>query len=76
MSSIAKKKASAGNFRVGDRVTFTFGDKRISGTIIEDRGRIGVKGRRLFAIRARLDHAAESIIEIPAEELRHRPRAA
>lgn len=76
MVSTAKKKKSVRRFRVGDRVTFKFGDKRITGTIIEDRGTIGVKGRRLFAIRVKLDRVAEYIIEIPAEELKRGRSAA
>ena len=76
MTSIAKKKTSVHRFRVGDRVTFRLGDKRITGTIVEDRGRIGVKGRRLVAIRAKLDRVAESIIEIPVEELQRGRSAA
>jgi len=76
MTSSAKKKASARSFQVGDRVTFNLGDKQITGTIVEDRGRIGVKGRRLFAVRAKLDRVADSVIEIPAEELKRRRSAA
>jgi len=40
----------------------------VTGTIIEDRGAIGFKGRRLFAIRFKLDRRAELTVEIPAED--------
>jgi hypothetical protein len=57
-------------FKVGDRVTFLIGRRKLSGRIVEDRGRVGRDGRRLFAIRAKLDDTEESVFELPAEELR------
>jgi len=58
------------DLRVGDRVTFDLGGRRIVGVIIEDRGKIGAWGRRLLVVRARLDRANESVFELPADELR------
>ena len=77
MPSKAKKKTAARRFRVGDRVTFKFGISRVTGTIIEDRGPIGVKGQRLFAIRFKMDPRAESrTVELGAEEFKLRRPAA
>jgi hypothetical protein len=55
--------------KVGDRVRFMFGRRRIVGTIVEDRGPIGAGGRRLYGVRARLDRDSESVLELPADEL-------
>jgi hypothetical protein len=46
----------------GDRVRFTFGGRRILGIIVEDRGSLAGGGRRLYAVRARLDPANESVL--------------
>lgn len=56
--------------RVGDRVSFHFGDRRVVGIVVEDRGAIGADGARLFAVRAKLGGSEPSIIELPAEDLR------
>jgi len=57
-------------FRVGDRVRFPFGPSKAAGTIIEDRGPIGVGGRRLYRIRFQF-HADEEPMhtELPATDL-------
>lgn len=50
---MAKKKMPAEPppaFKVGDRVTFPFGSGEVSGIIVEDRGCLGVGGRRLYGI--------------------------
>jgi len=38
------------NFRVGDKVKFQFGVGIVNATILEDRGEIGVGGRRLYRV--------------------------
>jgi hypothetical protein len=55
---------------VGTRVSLKFALRRITGTIVEDRGPIGIGGRRLFAVRAKYDGQVESVSEWPAEKLR------
>ena len=37
-------------FHVGDRVQFQLGRRIVQGVVKEDRGPIGVKGRRLYAV--------------------------
>jgi len=56
-------------FGVGDIVSFSFGLRNVAAQIIEDRGPIGVKGRRLY--RVRFDQSADEPIdlEIPEEEV-------
>jgi hypothetical protein len=57
--------------RVGSRVTLTFGGRKVTGTVIEDRGHIGVGGRRLLRVRVELSGVAEPIeVEIPEAELK------
>lgn len=55
----------ARRWKVGDRVRFRFGDRRIRGTIIEDRGNLATGGRRLYRIRFRFDLDPDAIIELP-----------
>src|SRR5688500_5338389 len=52
---------------VGDSVRIRFGAKTVSGQIVEDRGGIGVKGRRLYRIRLLIDDEPTSI-ELPADK--------
>lgn len=61
--------ARAGRLKVGDRVRFTFGSREIEGDIVEDRGPIGVGGRRLYTVRAEMDPTDELLLELPADEL-------
>ena len=45
-----KSQNKLARFRVGDKVQLKFGFEKMTGTIVEDRGRIGVGGRQLFRI--------------------------
>jgi hypothetical protein len=56
-------------YKVGDRVTFVFGSGQASGEIVEDRGCLGVGGRRLYGIRFAFDSGDQRYIEVPEEEL-------
>jgi hypothetical protein len=62
-------------FHRGDSVSFTFGTRTIRGVVKEDRGPIGVGGRRLYQIEFRPEpHSPSmSLIELPADELRTAP---
>ena len=57
------------SFKVGDRVRFRFGMSRATGVIIEDRGCLGVGGRRLYAVRARIDPYNDTVLELRADEI-------
>lgn len=76
MSSRRKKSGSEQRFKVGDRVYFTVGMRRLRGIVVEDRGNIGAWGRRLYSIRTNLDRGEDSVIELPAEELKRKRPAA
>lgn len=56
-------------FRVGDRVTISWGSKPMEATITEDRGLLGVGGRRLYQIEIPLDPFDPIITEFPEEEI-------
>ena len=59
-----------GPFREGDRVSFRFGSEQLEGIITEDRGNLGVGGRRLYEVRAPMSPESEDmVIELPAEDL-------
>lgn len=55
-------------YRKGDQVKFDFGTRTVQGEIKEDRGPIGMNGRRLYLIEFRLGPNGESVshIELPA----------
>jgi hypothetical protein len=56
-------------FRVGDRVRFNLGKRRVSGVVMEDRGAIGVQGRRLFQVDIPLDPFEPMTLELPESEM-------
>jgi len=60
-------------FKVGDWVSFPWGVKDALAQIIEDRGPIGVGGRRLYRIQPALDFI--EAFEMPEVDLKpaHRP---
>jgi len=66
----SRKKTRARPLKVGDRVRFRMGLRRVVGTIVEDRGRIGAGGRRLFAVQVKFEAVEPTILEMPADELR------
>ncbi len=69
MSTTARTKGT--DFaRVGQRVSFRLGTSDVVATVIEDRGPIGINGRRL--VRVKLDpefYGEEHDFEMPVEEL-------
>jgi hypothetical protein len=56
-----------GKFRVGQRVRLKHLFRGKIGEVVEDRGPIGVGGRRLYHVRLRLDPWSEHIV-VRAEE--------
>lgn len=55
--------------KVGDRVRFSFGIRRLTGVIIEDRGLLAAGRRRLYGVRFRIDLGREAVIELPEDEV-------
>jgi hypothetical protein len=68
--SVGKKRPS--RFRVGDPVRFLYGLEKVAGEIIEDRGRLGQYGRRLYRVRINAGREDESSFEIPEEDIESR----
>ncbi|HEX4793915.1 MAG TPA: hypothetical protein VH370_08995 [Humisphaera sp.] len=56
-------------FHKGDRVKFRLGARSVQGRIKEDRGPIGIKGRRLYLVEFRAEPQSPSQIELPADQL-------
>ena len=58
-------------FRKGDRVKFHFVNRPVQGIVKEDRGPIGIKGRRLYLIEFPIESTTPVFaeIELPAERL-------
>jgi hypothetical protein len=60
---------AAGKYRVGQAVRIKHGFRGMIGEVVEDRGRIGVHGRRLYVVKVRLDPWNEHTSELPEESL-------
>jgi hypothetical protein len=59
-----------GPFREGDRVSFQFGTAQVEGTVVEDRGNLGVGGKRLYGVTFRADDVSDPLYtEMEAELL-------
>jgi hypothetical protein len=65
----AKLRGSKDDMQVGDRVSFMFGVKRTTGTVIEDRGHIGVGGRQIVRLVIDIEQDPPMVGELPAEKL-------
>jgi hypothetical protein len=50
-----------GPYAEGDRVRVLWGLTPVEGIIVEDRGNLGVGGRRLYRVRLQLDDISDSI---------------
>jgi hypothetical protein len=55
--------------KVGDKVRFTYAGNVVVGQVHEDRGPIGLGGRRLYAVRYELGKDNWYVNEFPAERL-------
>ena len=68
---VAQIGESVRNFQVGDRVAFRFGPVEVEGDVVEDRGHLGVGGKRLYAVIFRVDDVSDPIyMEYEVEKLR------
>ena len=59
----------AARFHVGDWVSLLYGTRRLVAQVIEDRGRLGVGGRRLYRIRVDQDQGEPDTFEVREEYL-------
>jgi hypothetical protein len=60
-------------FKVGDWVAFRFGARDVTARVIEDRGPIGVKGRRLYRISIASELGEPDAFELPGVDLEPAP---
>jgi hypothetical protein len=51
--------ANPGPFAEGDRVLVPWNPGRIEGVVIEDRGNLGVGGKRLYRVRIQVDDVSD-----------------
>lgn len=63
-------------FHVGDRVKVQLGPRKLTGMISEDRGPIGVRGRRLFQVQVPTDPYEPMILEVAEDEIEAIPPGA
>lgn len=56
-------------FHRGDRVRFRLAGRPLTGLVKEDRGPIGIGGRRLYLVEFRAEPESPSQVELPAEQL-------
>jgi hypothetical protein len=59
-----------GPFREGDRVRFPWGTTEVEATVVEDRGNLGVGGKRLYGVTFLVDDVSPPLYtEMEAEKL-------
>lgn len=73
---MATVNASAPLFRVGDAVSFVHGVRRVWAQIIEDRGDLGINGRRLYRVRVEREATEPRDFEMPEDDLSPAPNKA
>lgn len=62
--------------QVGSDVLLRFGLSTLRGTVVEDRGRLGVGGRRVWRVRVPMEYGGAMTLEVPEGELRLAPDVA
>lgn len=66
--ALAKSNPTEVRYKVGTRVRFRFGFTQLVGRIVEDRGLLGVGGRRLYGIKFFEDEDEPRYTELSADE--------
>lgn len=72
-----EKAIATERFQVGDRVRFPWGGTELEGTVVEDRGFLGVDGEQIVRVRAQFDLGlmrdaevrASRLVKVPADGL-------
>lgn len=55
---------------IGAEVTVRWGLQNVRGVITEDRGAIGIGGRRLYRVDVDLGESSHVVMELPASEIK------
>jgi hypothetical protein len=66
---ISHLKPGPGRYKVGDRVRILYGLRGAVGEVIEDRGKLGVGGERIYVVRIQVDPWNEITPEYPESSL-------
>ncbi len=66
---MSKSRKQGPQFHVGDWVSLLYGTRRVFAQVIEDRGPLGVNGRRLYRIRLDQDQDEAGTFEVREEYL-------
>jgi hypothetical protein len=66
---MGKVKRQPARFRVGSWVSLLYGPRTVLAQVVEDRGPLGWRGRRLYGIRLELSHGVVITLEVPEEDL-------
>lgn len=66
MTRSAQRKAKIG---VGTVVKFMFGVSEVEATVIEDRGPVGVRGRRILRVRLEIEASDPLEFEVPEDDV-------
>ncbi len=77
MATLTEAVMAETRFQIGQPVSFEMGMREVHGIVKEDRGRIGVNGRRLYAVEYPNEAgiADRSTVELPADQLKALPSA-
>ena len=67
---MSAEKKSKPLFKVGDWVSFQYGLREALAQVIEDRGPIGDKGRRLYGLQMEREMCDPDYFELPEVELK------
>jgi hypothetical protein len=62
-------RKTRGKFKVGDRVRLLHAWRGVIAEVVEDRGPLGVGGRRLYGVKFRADEWYEMTTEMPEDSL-------
>jgi hypothetical protein len=65
--------STATRFQVGDQVTFSYGRSTMTGEITEDRGPLGLEGRRIYQVRVSRDPFEPETWEMSEDDLEPAP---
>jgi hypothetical protein len=68
-SAMRRVKSQPGRFRVGSWVTLLYGPRIVLARVIEDRGPLGWRGRRLYTVRLESSDGDPVTLEVPEEHL-------
>ena len=58
-----------GKFAVGDRVRILYGLRGMIGEVVDDHGNIGIKARRIYGVKLRMDEWNDLTTAIPEDNL-------